>query len=200
MKIWVTRHGQTNLNLKKLMQGRTDEPLNDTGIAQAQSMREKLMEHNPGLQFDAVYSSPLIRAVKTASIIGAVSEEKIIKDERIIEADFGRYEMRKYYLVGLRMSLYWALPELFPAPPTVESVDSMIRRSHAFLKEIEQKDYDNVLVTCHGGILRVLSGYLSDNPRGYVWRPRPHNCEIRVFEVTGGKHTFLQTYSLHEQS
>ena len=198
MKIWVTRHGQTDLNLKHLMQGRTDEPLNDTGLSQARMMREKLMAHNPGLQFDAVYASPLIRAVRTASIIGAVPEEKILTDARIIEADYGKYEKRNYLMVGPRMSLYWAFPEIFPAPPSVESVDSMIRRSHAFLKELEQKDYENVLVTCHGGILRVISGYLTDNPRGYVWRPRPHNCEVRVFETGNGKHTFLQKYSLHE--
>ena len=43
MKIWLTRHGQTNLNKKRLMQGLTDEPLNETGIAQARGMREKLL-------------------------------------------------------------------------------------------------------------------------------------------------------------
>ena len=196
MNLWLTRHGQTNLNKAHLMQGRTDEPLNENGIAQARQMREILTSHKPGLQFDAVYASPLCRAVKTASILADVPESRIITDDRLIEADFGIYEKRRYWLVGPRMGLYWALPEIFPAPPTVESTGSMILRAHSFLRELEQKDYENVLVACHGGILRVLSGYLSDAPRGYQWRPKPHNCEVRVWESEHGKHRFLEKYML----
>lgn len=42
MKIWITRHGQTALNKQKLMQGLTDEPLNETGIQQAKKARKRL--------------------------------------------------------------------------------------------------------------------------------------------------------------
>lgn len=42
MKIWITRHGQTALNKQKLMQGLTDEPLNETGIQQAKEARKRL--------------------------------------------------------------------------------------------------------------------------------------------------------------
>ena len=57
--------------------------------------------------FDAVYSSPLDRAINTASIVGNVKREDIIIDERIIEADFGRYELKPYSRLGLHMTLYW---------------------------------------------------------------------------------------------
>ena len=66
MKIWIARHGQTRLNKMRLMQGRTDEPLNETGIAQAKAAREKIGD----IKFDAVYASPLDRAIVTGSIIG----------------------------------------------------------------------------------------------------------------------------------
>ena len=188
MKIWLTRHGQTNLNKRKLMQGLTDEPLNEVGIAQAKAARETIAD----VTFDAVYASPLDRAVTTASIIGNVPRDKVITDPRIIEADFGKYEQRSYYLLGPFMTLYWALPEVFPAPKTVETIPSMVARSSSFLKEIEKKEYDNVLIACHGGIIRALCGYLEDKENGIVWRPKPHNCEIRVYEVNDGKHRKIE--------
>ena len=188
MKIWITMHGQTRFNKAKRMQGRTDEPLNETGILQAKEARKKIGD----MHFDAVIASPLDRAITTGAIIGGIEKSDVIVDERIIEADFGKYELKGYSSMGLPMTLYWALPEVFPAPPTVETVASLVERSSSFLRELEQKDYDNVLVACHGGIMRALSGYMMDKKNGIYWRPKPHNCEIRVFESIDGKHKFLE--------
>lgn len=189
MKIWITRHGQTDLNKAHLMQGRIDRPLNSTGIEQAKSVRAMIGD----ITFDAVYASPLDRAITTASIIGNVKKEDVIVEPRIIETDFGKYDCKKYTGMGPAMTLYWALPEVFPAPKTVESVDSMVRRSSEFLKELEQKDYETVLVTCHGGIIRALKGYLEDRPRGIKWRPKPKNCEVVIYESVNGKHRLVKT-------
>ena len=189
MRIWVTRHGQTRLNRARLMQGLTDEPLNETGIRQATDARSKI----GNITFDAVYASPLDRAVKTGAIVGGVDPADVIIDRRIIEVDFGKYEQKKYFLLGPAMTLYWALPEIFPAPKTVETTASMKARSSEFLRELEQKGYENVLISCHGGIMRALSGYLTDKKNGLMWRPKPHNCEIRVFEAKNGKHKLIRT-------
>ena len=196
MKIYLARHGETRLNKAHLMQGRYDEPLNETGIRQAQTMRRILLDAGEDLHFDAVYASPLQRAVTTATILADVPAEAVITDERLLEADFGKYEKRPYTQLGPWMTLYWRYPEYFPAPKTVETLDSMISRSHAFLKELEQKDYDVVLVACHGGILRPLSGYLMDRKSGVYWRPKPKNCDVRVFTSEDGRHRTLHFYSL----
>ena len=188
MRIWLTRHGQTELNRRRFMQSYTDAPLNKIGVVQAEVRRKEILARYPGLHFDAVYASPLQRAIQTAAIIGGVEEANVLRDERIVEANFGRYERKKYYLMGPRMALFWMSPELFPAPPTAETAASMIARAHGFLKDLEEMDYENVLVSCHGGILRVLCGYLEDLPQGYLWRPHPHNCEVRIYESTGGQH------------
>lgn len=191
MKIWVTRHGQTNLNKDNLMQGLTNEPLNETGIHQARLARETIKD----VRFDAVYSSPLDRAITTASIIGNIDKEKIIIDERIIEVDFGKYEAKNYYKMGLPMMLYWTFPEILRAPKTVENISSMVKRSSEFLRELESKNYENVLVVCHGGIIRAICGYLEDRRNGVRWRPKPQNCEIRVYESVEGKHSFVNRYN-----
>lgn len=191
MKIWVARHGQTDLNHAKRMQGRTDAPLNKKGIAQAKQSRQNIGD----VHFDAVYASPLQRAKLTGSIIGDVDINDIIVDERLIETDFGRYEKTRYYLMGLPMTAYWMFPKIFPAPPTVESIDSMKERASSFLRELETHDYENVLVACHGGIMRALCGYLDEAPDGLRWE-RAKNCEIRVYEYKDGHHSFLRSYSL----
>ena len=192
MIIYLTRHGQTNLNKARLMQGLTDEPLNETGLAQARAMREKIGD----VHFDAVYASPLNRAVMTGAIIGGVDPSEVITDPRIIEADFGVYEKKKYYLMGPAMTLYWTLPEIFPAPRSVETTASLRERSSSFLRELEEKNYGTVLVACHGGIMRALSGYLEDRKNGLVWRPKPHNCEVRVYETVDGRHRIIEKVRL----
>ena len=192
MKIYVARHGQTDYNAKKMMQGRSDIPLNEKGRSQAKSMHEKLGQ----IEFDAVYSSPLCRAIETATILSGVPKDRIIIDDRIIEANFGKYEKRKYNKVGIPMTLYWAFPEVFPAPKSAETTGEMIERIRSFFTELEQKNYENVLITCHGGIIRVIRGYLEDAKRGYIWRPRPKNCEIRIYESQSGHHSTLDVLSL----
>ena len=191
MKIWIARHGQTDLNKRKMMQGLTDCPLNERGLEQARQSRRNIGD----IHFDAVYASPLKRAQQTAAIIGNVDISEIIVDQRIIETDFGVYEKRRYYAMGLPMTFYWALPKIFPVPPTVERIESMKERATSFLCEVESKDYENVLVACHGGIMRALCGYLDEAPDGLRWE-RMKNCEIRVYEYKDGHHTFLKSYSL----
>lgn len=190
MKIWITRHGQTNLNKKHLMQGRTNEPLNDTGRMQAREARKKI----GSILFDAVYSSPLDRAIETASIIGNVSKNQVIIDERITEMNFGQYELKKYTGMGWKMTLFWLLPEIMPSPKGVETIDALVGRSSSFLSEIEKKDYDNVLIVCHGGIIRALRGYMEDRNNGIRWRPKPKNCEILEYESIHGKHRKIADY------
>ena len=90
------------------------------------------------------------------------------------------------------MSLYWALPEIFPAPKTVETVASMVERTREFMLELEQKDYDNVLIAAHGGILRAVNGYLLDKKNGIKWRPKMHNCEARIYESVNGVHKLIE--------
>lgn len=189
MKLWVVRHGQTDLNKARKMQGRSNVPLNETGIIQA----ENASRQTAHIHFDAVFSSPLERAVTTAAIIARCEkpEDEITIDPRLIETDFGKYEKRHYWLLGPAMTAYWALPEIFPAPRGVETIASMTERSRAFIRDLEKQaeknGYENVLVSCHGGIIRALCGCLEDRPKGILWRPKPHNCEFRVYSLKEGK-------------
>lgn len=188
MNIYLVRHGQTNLNKAHLMQGLTDEPLNERGLEQAKKLNSLI----GNISFDAVYASPLGRAINTGAIAAGVDTDDVITDERLIETDFGRYEKRPYALLGIPMSLYWAFPEIFKAPYSVETVEHMVERASSFLAELEGKNYENVLIAGHGGIMRALNGYLLNKKNGIKWRPKMKNCEVRVYEVNAGKRKLLK--------
>ena len=180
MKVYLTRHGQTDYNKKELMQGRTDIPLNKTGISQAEMMHANVQN----VHFDAVYSSPLSRAVQTARIISGFDADQIIRDERLLEVYFGSYEKKDYHRLGPHMTLYWMYPEIFSAPKGVEPIKEMVERTSSFVRELDTKSHHNVLITCHGGIIRALRGAFENKKNGIVWRPRPRNCEMFVYEKT----------------
>jgi probable phosphoglycerate mutase len=82
------RHGATDWNRQGRFQGRTDNPLNDDGIAQAHAAAARLQR----APLDHIVTSPLTRAVKTAEIIAAASSSPFGLDAGIIECDFGSLE------------------------------------------------------------------------------------------------------------
>ena len=86
------RHGQTNVNHAKRIQGREDHLLNDTGRNQAKETGLYLQKND--YNFDYIYSSPLTRAYETACIIKDLIgfDKDVIKDKSFIERDFGDAE------------------------------------------------------------------------------------------------------------
>ena len=86
--VYLLRHGETAWNADNNRYcGRTDIELTEKGLEQAQVVREQL----GGTEFTAVYSSPLQRALQTATI---ASGKKVITDQRLVEADFGKWEQK----------------------------------------------------------------------------------------------------------
>ncbi|HTO62170.1 MAG TPA: histidine phosphatase family protein [Bradyrhizobium sp.] len=82
------RHGATDWNRDGRIQGRTDNPINDEGIAQAFAIARRLRR----FQIDQIVTSPLVRAVKTAEIIAAPSATPVTVDKDLIAFDYGNLE------------------------------------------------------------------------------------------------------------
>ena len=179
MKIYVIRHGETDWNKEKLMQGISDIPLNETGINQAKEARKKIGD----IKFDAVYASTLDRAITTASVIGGVDKSEVIQDERIIEVSFGKYEKKKYYGIGLPMMLHWAFPETIPAPKTVEKDSYTRKRAESFLADLKKNDYNSVLICSHGNFIRVFRHILAGDNKKATYKDFVENCELMEFEI-----------------
>ena len=98
MKLYLVRHGQTDLNRVRRYQGRIDVPLNETGIGQARQLAVRLSSE----PFDAIYASPLARAHETARLIHDGRSIAIITSPELVEMDFGRLEGKTYQeIIGI---------------------------------------------------------------------------------------------------
>ena len=96
MKLYLVRHGETDWNKVKKIQGQVDIPLNQFGKHLAEETAEGLHD----IPFDLCISSPLSRAYETARIILEGRDVPIITDARIGEMAFGEYE-GKYWGIGV---------------------------------------------------------------------------------------------------
>lgn len=185
MKIYIIRHGETDLNSKAIMQGWLDEPLNQSGRDLAVMTGQAIK----GIHFDGCFSSPLIRAKETAEIVLRESGNNIpvITDDRIREINFGDMEGRKLTEMGEAGILFYTDPFHFSGFPNGETIQDVCRRTQAFLKElIEKDDGKNYLIGAHGCALRAMLNFLYDDPSDF-WRGHaPYNCSFNIIEVKDG--------------
>ena len=175
MSLYVVRHGQTDWNKKRLIQGRIDIPLNEEGIAQAKKSKEKL----DSIRLDVIYVSPLLRARQTAEIINEGRNLPILVDERIQEESYGDMEgtprSGEAYLTQRR--------SFFKRYPNGEGYLDVVARVYPFLNEIKRtRKGQNVLLVCHGGMSRVVNSYFHDMGNEEFVEFGLDNCEIAHYE------------------
>lgn len=178
MKLYVLRHGQTNLNKEKRYNCRYDESINETGIEQAKEAGEELKN----LDIDLIICSPLKRAKQTMSLAN-VNNVPVIYDDRLIERDGGILtttpiddfyytEYYNYYSTKYVEGLE-TLPELF-------------ERVHSFLDETIEKYKDkNILLVTHGSVIRSIQFYFEELP-----------SDGMIYNLSGQKNGKLKEYEI----
>ena len=180
--IYVIRHGQTELNIRQVLQGRSNYPLNEKGIAQAREAAERLRE----VAFSLVYSSPLIRAVQTAEIIAPGVPVTI--DERLIEMDYGPYEGMDLNALAPEVITFFSDFEHNPAPEGMEQLGSVVARAGEFIEELAGQD-GNILVSTHAIAMKGILEYLTPDSHGSYWSKYIGNCAVYVTEYKNGAFT-----------
>lgn len=187
--IYLVRHGETELNVKKVLQGRSNFPLTERGEAQAQEVADWFRDQ--GIVFDRVYSSPLTRALQTARIIVG-DDVEIVPEQRLIETNYGPYE---------GCSLSNPAPELryffedfinHPAPEGMEQLPEVIARVGSFLDEIRDEP-GTILLSTHAIALKGGLEHLMPESKGQWWNTFVSNCCVfRIDRVDGGYGTPVQ--------
>lgn len=160
LKIYLARHGQDQDNANKVLNGRRDEPLTDLGISQANQLAQKIKEAD--LKFDAIYSSPLQRAHKTAQIISGVLDlSDPIKSDYLIERDFGvmagQHKSDVEKLCAPADILKTDTIIYFLSPEGAETFPQLMERAKEFLNFIESKHQDgSILLVTHGDTGKMI--------------------------------------------
>ncbi|MFA6081032.1 MAG: histidine phosphatase family protein [Patescibacteria group bacterium] len=152
--LYIVRHGETEWNVKKIIQGYEDIPLNKKGEAQAKELAKKLRH----IKFDAVFSSDLIRARRTAEIITLEKKLAVQTTKALKERYFGKYQGKSFAVNNKMTKLIDNLKMVSgPGLKEVESDENIILRLTTFLREIAVA-YANktILVVSHGGPMRTL--------------------------------------------
>ena len=159
MKLYLVRHGQTDYNKARRLQGILDIPLNDYGRYLAKITKVGYDENN--IRFDVAYSSDLSRAYETADIL-CDGKLDIIKDTRLREIKFGHFEGFQLDNISIDgpkdIALYNCIYdcENYIPDDDAESFDELYKRTADFLEMLRStyKNGETILAATHGGCLK----------------------------------------------
>jgi len=171
--ILLVRHGETDWNAERRVQGHSDTPLNETGRAQAAALADALEEK----EIDAVYSSDLLRAHETARVVAERRGLEVTAIRDLRERNFGTWE-------GLSDD---QILERFPEAAKGtwgddESKTEMARRVYDALQRIaEAHPRGRVVVVSHGGPLRAVLVHCGVDGDEWIG-----NCHVVRLEAGGG--------------
>lgn len=149
MEIYVVRHGRVPSNDKKIIGGRGNEELTEVGVQQAESVRDKLQDIN----FDAIFSSNVRRAVQTAEIIN-IHGLDINLDERLAEREPGTALGKSRKDIDKAI---WNSLSLDRTPEGAETLKAGVTRVKSILDEIHSKyQGKKVLIVTHNFICKCI--------------------------------------------
>ena len=177
MIIYIVRHGQTEENLQRILQGHMPGTLTELGKEQVQRAAEQLSKE--GVNFNRIVSSDLKRAMDSAQIISDKHNLPIVPMEILRERDWGKFTgisiadaMDKYRVDGK-----WQFPE-----GTTETEEGIYERANKALVELKKQFADEtIIVVTHGQFARnLIAAHFNCN---YHEVATFMNVEIRILNI-----------------
>ena len=176
MRLYVARHGQTAWNAENKICGTTDLPLNELGQAQAKELAEKCGAY----KIDLIIASTMLRARQTAAAVAERWNVPVVTDPRLVEQNYGIYEgmdrQTPGFLANKRHFAY--------RYPGGESMMDVCHRIYGLLEDIKREhEGKNVLLVCHGGVMRLIRSYFEDMTNDEYFHYSEPNAFVREFEL-----------------
>lgn len=193
LTLHLFRHGETNFNAERRVQGQFDSILTENGIAQAEAVRPRV----EGLGIQSAYASSNVRARHTAEIMTQNLELDLRLRDDLKEIAMGVMEQKLY--ADLAESHPGALQAFREQPDTYkveggESFKEVQDRGVAAIEDIISAEKSGtVLVVAHGAILKTIFAHYSGVSLKKLWtEPSLHNCSHSIMEVDGAARRLTQ--------
>lgn len=191
MEIYFIRHGETLWNTLKIFQGRSDSPLTELGISQAEKLSEKLKD----IEFTYFYSSPMGRTIQTTKIIMGDRKQEIKFIEEFKEISMGDIEgiPRSEFEEKYPKEFYDFFNNPVDYDPKVyhgENYYEVIERVKKGLDKLLSylNDSDRVVVVTHGVTLKALFHVITKERMDVLGAAKvPQNTSVSIVKYKDGK-------------
>ena len=186
-ELLLIRHGETEWNAAEIFRGRADIDLDETGILQANLLADYLKEK----PIEAVYSSPLIRAVRTAYGIGKNRSFSVELEPGLIDFDYGEWQgMPLDHVRQIYKNLYtnWMTAPQKVKVPGGESLDEVKVRAMDVIDKVLGKHSGTVALVSHRVIHKVLICAFLGLDNSHFWNIRMDNCAVTSFSCENGQY------------
>lgn len=185
--IFLVRHGQTAWNKEEVFRGSIDVPLNQHGLSEALAVGTALKSQN----ISFIYSSPLSRAVATATPLAEIKNLKVIAHNGFVDMNFGKWEGRKLEDIEKEE------PELFSTwkekpenckIPGGETLGEVQRRALDAFWEIARNHAGQTgMIVSHRVICKlIILGLLNLGPEMF-WNLHQDTAAINYFIMDGNR-------------
>ncbi len=186
--IYLVRHGQTAWNREEIFRGKTDIPLDETGLRQA----ELAAKYFDGMEIHRIYSSPLSRAWETARKIAQPHSLKVKPLEGIIDLSFGNWEGHSHEEIRRNDQEIYRLWREEPHRvrlPGGESLDEVRVRAMASLEEVIRNHSGKTLVlVSHRVVNKVLVCGILGLDNSHFWQIAQDTTAINLIQYKNGKY------------
>ena len=177
--LYIIRHAKTDWNELHRLQGRTDIPLNQTGIQMARDAGAEYRE----VHFDVCYCSPLSRAVRTAELLLEGRGVPIIRDERLVEMGFGEYEglANCFQIPDCNIKVLYQRPADYVPDRGAESLEELFARTGEFLEQVVKPELAagrDILIMGHGAMNSSIICQVKGLPLERFWENGIPNCKL----------------------
>ena len=179
-EIILVRHGETEWNVAEIFRGRIDIELNETGIKQAELLAKYLSK----VKIEAIYSSPLKRALKTAEIIAGHHKLNVDIAPGLIDFYFGKWQGLSHQEVkDKNKELYadWINRPDQIKMPAGESLDEVRKRAMGVVNNIIARYKGTVVLISHRVVNKVLICALLGLDNSHFWNIKQDTCGITIF-------------------
>jgi broad specificity phosphatase PhoE len=182
----LARHGETEWNVEKIYRGRTDVNLDEVGMKQA----ELLGKYLSNWKLEAIYSSPLKRAIDTANIIARYQKIGVQIAEGLIDFDYGEWqslpeqEVKRLYPTLLNE---WHNNPHKVSMPSGESLEDVRRRASEVVNDVLSKYRGSVVLVSHRVVNKVLICSLLGLDNSYFWNIKQDVSGITIFNYVDGR-------------